>query len=160
MALDVDLFDRYHRDILAYLYHLVHEHAWAQDLAQDTFLRLLHARRRLPQVSYRRAWLYRMATNVALNALKRRRRFAWLPWRANDGCLPDVAEQVSQRSALEAALATLPPAYRAPLWLYQHDGLSVAEVAMALGLSQAAARKRIYRALEMFRQAYGKGDGK
>jgi RNA polymerase sigma-70 factor (ECF subfamily) len=158
-----DLFERYHEDIFIYLYGLVHERAWAQDLAQDTFVRVLRARRRLLQVDNHRAWLYRIATNVGLTALKRRRRFAWLPWRASDrsaGCPPEVAEQAGTGSAVEVALASLRPGYRAALLLHAHYGLSTAEVAGALGLSQAAARKRIYRACEMFRQAYSKGDAK
>ena len=84
MELAVDLFERYHQDIFAYLYRMVHEREWAQDLAQETFLRVLRARRRLPEVANPRAWLYRVATNVALNALKRRDRFAWLSWRVSD----------------------------------------------------------------------------
>ncbi len=158
MALAVDLFERYHEEIYAYLCGMVREQAWAEDLAQEAFLRVLQARGRLAEVRNHRAWLYRVATHVALNALKRRRRFAWLPWRASDGCLPDVAEQVGQESALEVALASLPPGYRAPLLLYAQYGLTTAEVAQALGLSEAAARKRIYRATMMFRQAWGKGD--
>ncbi len=159
--LTVELFERFHRDILAYLYGLVREQQWAQDLTQETFLRVLRARASLPEVTNPRAWLYRVATNVALNALKRRRRFAWLPIRASDrqpGPVPDFADDIGERSALEEALASLPPGYRAALLLNKRDGLSTAEVAQVLGLSEAAARKRIYRAMEMLRQAYGKGD--
>ncbi len=161
-ALAVDLYHRYHQEIYGYLCGMVHEPAWAEDLTQETFLKALRARRQLPQVRNHRAWLYRVATNAALNALKRRRRFAWLPWRADDeeARAPDVAEQVVQASALEAALAGLPPGYRAPLLLYAQHGLTPAEVADALGLSLAAARKRISRAIAMFREAYGKGDAR
>jgi RNA polymerase sigma-70 factor (ECF subfamily) len=161
-ALAVDLFARYHGEIYGYLCSMVREPAWAEDLAQETFLRALRARRQLLEVQNHRAWLYQVATNAALNALKRRRRFAWLPWRAGDGepTAPDVAEQVAQQGALGAALASLPPGYRAPLLLYAQYGLTPAEVADALGLSVAAARKRIYRATAMFREAYGKGDAR
>ncbi len=160
MALAVDLFERYHQEIYAYLCGMVRDGPWAEDLAQETFLRVLRARRRLPQVRNHRAWLYRIASNVALTALRRWRRFAWLPWRAGDqdNASPDVAEQVGRKTVLEAALAGLPPMYRAPLLLYAQYGLRPAEVAEALGLSEAAARKRIYRATLMFRQAYGKRD--
>ncbi len=162
MALVVELFARYQGEIYGYLCGMVRERAWAEDLAQETFLRALRARRRLAGVGNHRAWLYRVATNVALNALKRRNRFAWLPWLSSDreASAPDVAEQVARQSALEAALATLPPGSRAPLLLYAQYGLSTAEVAEALGLSVAAARKRIYRATALFRQAYGKGDAR
>ncbi len=161
-ALVLDLFERYHKEIYAYLCGMVRNRAWAEDLAQETFLHALRARRQLPEVQNHRAWLYRVATNAALNALKRRRRFIWLPWQAGgrEGSAPDVAEQVGRQSALETALASLPPGFRASLLLYAQYALSPAEVAAALGMSEAAARKRIYRATALFRQAYGKGDAR
>lgn len=159
--LAVELFERFHRNILVYLYGLVHEAQWAQDLTQETFLRVLRARSSLPEVTNPRAWLYRVATNVALNALKRRRRLTWLPLQASDrepAPGSGLAERVGERSALEDALASLPPGYRAALLLHKRDGLSTSEVAAVLGLTEAAARKRIYRAIEMLRRAYSKGD--
>jgi RNA polymerase sigma-70 factor (ECF subfamily) len=156
-----DLFEQYQRVVFAYLYRLVDDWEWAQDLTQETFLRLFRARHRLPQVENRRAWIYRIATNVALNALKRRRRFAWLPWRNTDAvylAAPDPAEQADRRVAVEWALAELPPHYRAALLLHSHYGFSVREVAEALDISQGAVKIRLYRAREMFRQVYEGGN--
>ena len=161
-ALVADLFEQYHVAVFAYLYRLVGDREWAHDLSQETFLRLFRARRRLPQVENRRAWVYRIATNLALNALKRRRRFTWLPWRqADDVHLtgPDPAEQADQQVAVERALAKLPTDYRAPLLLYSHYGFSVREVAQAMNASEGAVKTRLYRARELFRQAYARGDG-
>jgi RNA polymerase sigma-70 factor (ECF subfamily) len=156
-ALVADLFEQHHPAVFAYLYRLVSDREWAHDLSQETFLRLFRARQRLPQVENRRAWIYRIATNVALNALKRRRRFAWLPWRQSDTrhlTAPDPLEPAGQRLAVEHALAQLLPHYRAPLILHSHYGLSVREIAEALGISQSAVKTRLYRAREMFRQVY------
>jgi len=72
--------------------------------------------------------------------------------------MPDATEQIGEHIAVEAALAVITPAYRAPLLLYCHYGLSVAEVAAALGINEGAARTRVYRAREMFRQAYERGN--
>jgi RNA polymerase sigma-70 factor (ECF subfamily) len=156
-----DLFEQYHAPVFAYLYRLVGDREWAHDLSQETFLRLFRARHRLPQVENRRAWVYRIATNLALNALKRHQRFAWLPWRkADDTRLaePDPAEQSDRRVAVERALAELPSPYRATLLLYSHYGLNVREVAEALNVSEGAVKTRLYRAREMFRQAYERGN--
>jgi len=108
----------------------------------------------------RRAWLYKIATNLALNAVKRRNRFAWLPWFSLDidHPAPDDTEHVGERSVVETALGEVSPTYRAPLLLYCHYGLSTVEVARALGINEGAARTRIYRAREMFRQAYERGN--
>lgn len=152
------LFERHHAEIFGYLSRMVGDRELAQDLAQETFLQTHRARGRLQEILNQRAWLYRIATNLALNALKRRSRFAWLPWLAVDWPDRDATEQVGERVAVEAALASLKPAYRAPLLLYCHYGLSLAEVAGALGIKEGAARTRLYRAREMFRQAYERED--
>ncbi len=163
MGLDpvAGLFERYHAPIYAYLCRLVRDREWAEDLAQETFVRALAARRQLPQVDNPRAWLYRIATNLAFTALKRRRRFAWLPWRAADeACAGGWGADDGDRGAVEEALGALPPGYRAPLLLYAHYGLSVAEVGQALNLSQGAVKTRLFRAREMFRQAYERGEAR
>jgi RNA polymerase sigma-70 factor (ECF subfamily) len=149
-----ELFEQYHAAIFAYLYRLVDDVEWAHDLTQETFLRVLRARQRLPAVQNQRAWVYRIATNVSLNALKRRRRFAWLPWSQSKLHTPDTAGQSEQRLAIEQALAELPPHYRAPLLLYSHYGLSVREVAEALDIKPGAVKTRLHRAREMFRKSY------
>jgi RNA polymerase sigma-70 factor (ECF subfamily) len=153
----VVLFEQYHTAVFAYLYRLVGDREWAHDLTQETFLRLFRARNRLPQVENRRAWIYRIATNLAFNALKRHRRFAWLPWRSADVAYltaPDPTQESDRSLAVARALAQLPPHYRAPLLLHSHYGFSVREVARALNISKGAVKTRLYRAREMFRQVY------
>jgi RNA polymerase sigma-70 factor (ECF subfamily) len=162
------LFERYHAEIFAYLARMVGDREWAQDLTQETFLSAHRASGQLAAVENPRAWLYRVATNAALNGLKRKRRFRWLPWqeredRAGHDALPasgNVAEEVGRQALIEAALSALPPEYRAPLLLYAHHGLKVAEIAETLGLSEGAARMRLQRGREMFRREYRKEDGR
>jgi len=149
-----DLFEQHHAAIFAYLYRMLNDAEWAHDLTQETFLQVLRARQRLPAVRNQRAWVYRIATNVSLNALKRRRRFTWLPWSRANLSAPDTTGQSEQRMAIEQALAELPPHYRAPLLLYSHYGFSVREVAEALGIQPGAVKTRLYRAREMFRKSY------
>lgn len=97
----------------------------------------------------RRAWIYRIASNLTFNTLKRRNRFAWLPWRSADSqqrAAPDIAGQVATKTAVEAALAELPSTYRAPLLLYHHYGLRVRDVAEVLDISEAAVKTWLHRA--------------
>jgi RNA polymerase sigma-70 factor (ECF subfamily) len=160
-SLVVVLFEQYHTAVFAYLVRLLDDREWAHDLTQETFLRLFRARNRLPKVENHRAWVYRIATNLAFNALKRHRRFAWLPWRGTDVAhlsVPDPTEEFDRSLTVERALAQLPPAYRAPLLLYSHYGFSVGEVAQALNISKGAVKTRLYRARKMFRQVYD-GEG-
>ncbi len=151
------LFDQYSDAIFAYLYLLLGSRDLAEDLAQETFLRAFASRQRLAQADNRRAWLYRVATNAAYDHLRRGRRFAWLPWSRVDDLhapQPDATQAAGERDAVEAALLALPLTYRAPLLLHVYDGLSVLEVAEALGISEGAAKMRLHRARTMFKQAY------
>ena len=159
-ALATHLFKHYHLEIFAYLLRMVSEREWAQDLAQETFLSMYRARDQISDLHNPRAWLYRIATNLALNEIKRKRRFAWLPWHWHEErpAGGSVAEEVGRETLIERALAALPPDYRAPLLLYAHHGFKIAEIAEALHLSEGAARMRLQRARAMFRQAYRKED--
>lgn len=159
-SLAAHLFERHHVEVFAYLVRMVHDREWAQDLAQETFVQAYRHRDRLAGLHNPRAWLYRVATNLTLNALRRRRRFAWLPWEWHEGQThaPDPTEAVSRQAQVEAALASLSPDQRAALLLYAHYGLRIAEIAEVLNLTEGAARMRLQRAREQFRLAYRKED--
>lgn len=152
------LFAQYHSPICAYLYSLVDEWDLAHDLTQETFLELFYTRHRLREVENRRAWIYRIATHLALNRVKRRRRFAWLPWHLSEKELQfqwqELDADVEQRVAIEEVLTTLSPRYRAPLLLYTYYGFSVREVAELLELSESNVKVQLHRARELFRKRY------
>lgn len=155
------LFEQYHMKVFAYLYRLLHNRDLAHDLTQETFLRLLHSGRRLTEIENHRAWIYRLASNLAFNALKRQRRFTWLPWHTATTLQlahPDPADMVAEQMAIVQALAALPPHYRAPLLLYTQCELNIREIAAILQLSESNTKVRLHRAREKFRQVYGEGD--
>jgi RNA polymerase sigma-70 factor (ECF subfamily) len=158
----VMLFEAYASAISAYLHSLVGDWPLAHDLTQETYLQLHRTRRRLQHVENRRAWVYSIASHVAFNEMKRRRRFAWLPWSATDGhphlTWTNMAAEADQRAEIEQALAQLPVDYRAPLLLYSGYDFSVREVAEALGISEGAAKVRLHRARQMFRKIYHGND--
>jgi RNA polymerase sigma-70 factor (ECF subfamily) len=153
-----DLFEAYARPICAYIHSLVNDWQLAHDLTQETFLQLHRTRQRLKDVENRRAWLYSIASHVTFNEIKRRRRFAWLPWvRAEPEAQVTWNEteiEVNRRDAVARALAQLSLDYRAPLLLYSGYDFSVREVAEALGISEGAAKVRLHRARQMFRRVY------
>ena len=151
------LFEQYHGAIFAYLFRLLNDRERAHELTQDVFLQLLQHRAKLADVENKRAWLYRIASNLAFNALKRQRRFVWLPWRQEDtfyGQTPGPETQVGVESAIAQALRQLPPNYRAPLLLYSRYDFTVREIALVLDISEGAVKNRLWRAREMFREVY------
>jgi RNA polymerase sigma-70 factor, ECF subfamily len=155
------LIEQHKSAVFAYIRRLTADTGLAEDLTQETFLRIFEARARLNQVTNLKAWMFRVATNTTFSALRRRKLYVWLPWEALDRMAAhgqDVSERVGLDDAIEKALAGLTPQYRAPLLLFSHYGFSVAEIAQILGVSEGAVKTRIYRAKEMFQQAYARGN--
>ena len=156
--MDLDtLITTYRRPIERHLRRRVGDPSLAEDLAQEVFLRAwLHAPAGLPELRLR-AWLYRVATNVAIDALRARRAGGI----ASDAALLDLlddaaapeAEDHDERLAIEAALAQLPARERALVTL-QFAGYGPTDAARLLQTTPEAARKRLTRARERFRRAY------
>ena len=166
------LFARYHPQLLDFLYGMTRDRDWAADLAQETFLRAYAAESDLAAIAEPQAWLYRIATNTAINATRRQRRFNWLPLSRVEPdagatgsdrwplppltSLPyeDVAATVAERDAVWGVLAELPSRWRAVLLLQTVGGFAIGEIAELLHLSEANVRKLLFRAKERFRQVH------
>lgn len=151
------LYLEYHSDIYVYLYRLVGDQKRAEDLAQDAFVKAYGALDRLPADANARAWLYRIATNTALDWLRRRRLISWLPLfdRDKHPAVRTYFAEVSLESvAVRQVLAKLPSRYRVPLVLYACQGLSTQEIAEILQVSRSAVKTRLFRAREKFRRLY------
>ncbi len=151
------LFRDYRQAILNYIYRLVGDGARAEELTQQAFVKAYRALSRLPATADRRAWLYRIATNVCYDYLRRRRLVQWLPLLEGDGRAPSQngpESPASERDAVQRALAQLPPSTRAALILYSVQGYSTVEISQMLGISPGAVKTRLCRARERFRQVY------
>jgi RNA polymerase sigma-70 factor (ECF subfamily) len=160
---DLEAFSRiveyFQKPLSRYLLHIVGDTALAEDLTQDTFIELFESLERVEagQIRQVQAWLYRAATNNALSALRRRRRFSWLPlsWfhgRAADGA--SVESQVVERDLVRRALTTLPVHHATCLLLHDGAGLTCSEVAELQGIRLEAAKQRLARARRGFIAAY------
>jgi RNA polymerase sigma-70 factor (ECF subfamily) len=152
------LFRDYHSDIYVYLCRLVGDRGQAEELAQDTFIKAYRALGRLPLEANSRAWLYRIATNTALDCLRRRRLISWLPLFERDvhpSVQTSFVESSLESIAIEKTLSELRARYRIPLVLYACQGLSTQEIAQILRISRGAVKTRLFRAREQFRRLYG-----
>jgi RNA polymerase sigma-70 factor (ECF subfamily) len=151
------LVERYQRPIARYLGHVVHDPGTALDLAQDTFVRAWHALHTAPPTQAFRPWLYRLATNIAYDYLRRRRLVRWVSLDDANLGLRVPAPAPEERDAVHAALGGLHPADRAVLVLVGGEGYSFVEAAAVLGSTPDAVRKRFNRAKARFRAAYERG---
>ena len=153
------LFQEYQQPILNYVYRLLGDRARAEEVAQDAFVKAYRALPKLPAEANHRAWLYRIATNAAYDQLRRRKLIQWLPLLDNDrnpSAEPAVEGQIGEREAVQQALGKLPPKYRSVLVLFTVQGYSTQEIGEMLDISTGAVKTRLYRARELFRQAYGR----
>ncbi len=149
------LFEAYYRPLSSFLFRMLNDVQLAQDIAQDCFVKLHLAMKSGQSLENARAWLYRVATNAALDERRRRRRITWLPLLASsdrqDDEYLDPEEQVALRDRLQRALEGISPNLTVCLLLHLHHGFSHDEIAAILGISSGAARTRLQRGREAFK---------
>jgi RNA polymerase sigma-70 factor (ECF subfamily) len=155
------LFEQYHAPILNYVHRMVGDRAAAEDLTQDTFIKAYNALPSTrPDLAFK-PWLYRIATNTAISTLRRRKIVQWIPFMpGHDHAVEGSVEKtVSQRHDIDQVLAKLPKHYAAVLLLRHYQGLSLAETAATLDITENAAKLRLFRARKAFAEIYGVAPG-
>lgn len=146
---DAEMLFAAHRDgVFRYLSRIVGA-GEAKELTQEVFLRV--ARGPVPQAdgAGRRAWVFTIARNLALNHVRDDRR------RGTPVTLEDRAVGATQELALSVreALAALPPLDRDVFLMREAGGLTYQEISVACGLSADAVRSRLHRARQQLRVA-------
>ncbi len=155
---------RYRNQITNYVYRMTNDYDLAVDLAQETFMRVYAAAERY-QTSYAfSTYIYRIATNLAISELRRRKRRRLVSLTSffgerespTDSCeleMPDKGPlqdvtfvEGERRAAVARAIATLPEKYRAPLVLRDVEERSYEEIANILGMNEGTVKSRINRA--------------
>jgi RNA polymerase sigma-70 factor (ECF subfamily) len=124
----------------------------ADDATQNALLALVRGLPRFDARASFSTWSYRVATNACLDELRRRRRRPdpGLPDDEHGGDIrdrdaPDAAQQATDRVTVDAAIATLPPDFRAAVVLRDVCGLDYAEIADVLEIPPGTVRSRIAR---------------
>lgn len=153
------IFERFQAPIVNYVYRLVGDWEAAHDLAQDTFLKAYTALPNTEESLQISPWLYRIATNTALDSLRRRKRINWVPFKIEmepPAPQSDPAPRHAESDAIQRALAQVPSDLRTALVLNMYQGLSYKEIADALGISPNLVAVRIHRGRDKFIEAYKK----
>jgi len=163
------LFLRYRGPLVHYLFRFTGDRAVAEELVQETFLRLCRGARTYEPKTAFRTWLYQIATNVARNEVRRREYSvrkepltaltSLRQGRARSGGNhPDpgspegMAEARQTEEIVQIALGRMPEKQRAALLLSRHHGLSYQEIAGAMGLRVGAVKSLIHRATMTLRR--------
>lgn len=145
-------------DVYAYVFTLLGDAAAAEDVTALAFERAYRRRSGFDRErGVRRAWLFGIARNAALDELRRRRRLASLVVEPaeleREADNDDGGEVLLRRTAVRAAMAQLPARDRELIALKFHAGLSNAELATVLGVSESNAGTLLHRAMSKLRSA-------
>ncbi|HWF12296.1 MAG TPA: sigma-70 family RNA polymerase sigma factor, partial [Candidatus Acidoferrales bacterium] len=162
------LLRKYRTPLVNFLYRMVRDSAAAEDLAQEVFLRVYRARKEYAPSAKFTTWMFRIATNLALNSVRDNRHRQMeismdQPFETGEEELhaievPDRAPTVEQvlvaRNRSEMilrAIHALPEKQRAAVLLHKYQELDYDEIARILECSESALKSLLFRAYETLR---------
>ena len=163
------LLHRYRTPLVNFLFRMVRNREQAEDLAQEVFLRVYRAREDYVPSAKFTTWLFRIATNLALNSVRdtryhklevsidapitdaedRDERTLDIPEKH-----PNIEQHLvedARRKMIRHAIDKLPEKQRAAVLLHKYQGLDYAEIARILGCSESALKSLLFRAYESLR---------
>ncbi len=162
------IISRYRNPITNYLYRFLNDYEEAVDLAQETFVRVYFAIDRYHTDYAFSTYIYRIATNLAISEIRKRKRRTILSLTGlfqtdaddntefqptDDRSLPDKDLIDDERGRIIArAIATLPPKYRVPVILRDVEGKTYEEIAGILELGLGTTKSRISRARALLKE--------
>jgi len=153
MAALEELFHRYEKPVVRYLTRMISDHEEALDLFQETFLRAHDNLARYDPRRPFRAWFYRIATNLALDHVRKvARRVA--PPEPEPDCLSVVstATDTVLSEQVQTVVARLSEEQRTVFILRHYQGLSYAEIAEVCGSLEGTVRSRMHYAIRALRE--------
>lgn len=152
------LFQRYHRPLYGFLYHMTGQREVSEDMVQTVYYRMLRSRHTFTGNGEFKTWMYHLARNVLKDHWKKggdsRPMTGWED-RITDGVLVD--EQLEKKQELEILqkrIASLSPESREVLILSRYQDLKYAEIAEVLDISIGAVKVRIHRAINQLKTLY------
>lgn len=153
---------RHQQSLYRFLVRMVGSPDDAMELTQEAFVRAWQALPRWEPTAQFRTWLFRIASNAALDLLRRRRTVEFVPLddtfdAAHPGPDPERQAQLTQEvRQLEVALSRLTPDHREILLLREIEDMSYEEIGRVLSLSEGTVKSRIARARAALIEQTGK----
>jgi RNA polymerase sigma-70 factor (ECF subfamily) len=161
------LVEKHHRSMIRFLYRMVRNQAVAEELAQEVFLRVYRARDSYRAEARFTTWLYRIATNLAVNHArdtKNERSAQTIYLDAPDeetGTTPDVADDEpsaeqqlmtkERMAAIRSHVMALPERQRMAVLMHKYEGMDYRQIGDVLKLSESATKSLLFRAYQTLR---------
>ncbi|MGD0739741.1 MAG: sigma-70 family RNA polymerase sigma factor [Terracidiphilus sp.] len=162
------LAQKYHRPMIHFLYRMVNNQAIAEELAQEVFLRVYRARSSYRAEARFTTWLYRIATNLAVNYARdtkheRTAQTVYLDQPDEEtGTSPDLAddepsaeEQLlrnERMAAIRLHVMALPERQRMAVLMHKYQGMDYRQIGEVLKLSESATKSLLFRAYQTLRE--------
>jgi RNA polymerase sigma-70 factor (ECF subfamily) len=158
------LLEKHRSSVIHFLYRMIQNHAVAEELAQEVFLRVYRSRSTYEPTAKFTTWLFRIATHLALNSLRDGKNER-LQERLDDDSSDMPARQVFDRrpsveqsmvyqakmDEIRRAIGALPEKQRAAVLMHKYEEMEYSQIAKVLGCSESAVKSLLFRAYETLR---------
>ena len=160
------LLQKYRSPLVNFLNRMVRDSSTAEDLAQEVFLRVYRARKQYTPSAKFTTWLFRIATNVALNSVRdtRHRKMEVsidaptddedsrpMELRAREKRIDEHLLERDRIETIRRAILALPEKQRAAVLLHKYEEMDYAEISRVLDCSESALKSLLFRAYESLR---------
>lgn len=158
------LLERHRTPVVHFVYRMIQNQAIAEELAQETFLRVYRSRESYEATAKFTTWLFRIATHLALNWMrdnKNRKSIdslddvtADLPARQVSDGVPSVEQRLvkdSKAAEIRRAIQNLPNKQRAAVLMHKYREMEYVQIAKTLKCSESAVKSLLFRAYETLR---------
>jgi RNA polymerase sigma-70 factor, ECF subfamily len=158
------LLDKHRTSVVHFLYRMVQNHAVAEELGQEVFLRVYRSRATYEPTARFTTWLFRIATHLALNSLRdgKYERFKTHldedpesgPTRQLRDRRPTIEQSMVSEARLDEvrrAVGMLPDKQRAAVLMHKYEEMEYSQIARVLGCSESAVKSLLFRAYESLR---------
>lgn len=157
-----ELMDRYRAPVIHFVYRMIQNQHIAEELAQDVFLRVYRARKGYEPNAKFTTWLFRIATHIALNAIRDGRSERAVESLDNEESPFDLSDRrrtieqelVENARLLEIrrAVHALPAKQRAAVLMHKYQEMDYVQIAQVLECSESAVKSLLFRAYETLRR--------
>lgn len=155
-----DLYNRLHLQLYHFISRFVKEKPLAEDILQETFLRVFKERKSYRKIAHFSTYLFTIARNLCLDALKTWEKRHLLSNQEDDveramdrsKGPSKVLEESETREIVQREIQALPADQREVLILNKYSGLTHEEIAQIVGSTQAAVKQKVYRAMVSLRK--------
>ena len=158
------LLEKHRSSVVHFLYRMVQNQAVAEELAQEVFLRVYRSRSTYEPTAKFTTWLFRIATHLALNALRDGKNersqerldddTGDMPARQVSDRRPTVEQSMVYQAGLDEirrAIAALPEKQRAAVLMHKYEEIEYSQIAKVLSCSESAVKSLLFRAYETLR---------